>query len=270
MEWRMRAAMRRVAYVTFAAMRRFLTWYLPTAAAILAASTFGFGFYEFLRGETGTPVNGQAAAITAKPQTLAISAVVLGDSLARGTGDEAGLGIGGRLSDELKRRQIPNRPVVNLAVNGARTGDLLKVLDSRNVRTIIAESNVVIISIGGNDLWGDTQIRSAAPKNPEAVMDAVLANIEKSVAIVREANPTARIFLIGLYNPFVTTPFGGTLSPLVTRWNARVAERFAGDLNFTVVQTSDLFAHHDRLSADRFHPGGEGYTLIARRIADSL
>jgi lysophospholipase L1-like esterase len=36
------------------------------------------------------------------------------------------------------------------------------------------------------------------------------------------------------------------------------------------VQTSDIFASHDRLSADRFHPGDEGYALIARRIADGI
>jgi len=260
----------RRAYVTFAAMRRFFTWYLPVAAAIVAASTFGFGFYEFLRGETGTAVNAPASAITAKPPATEITAVVLGDSLARGTGDEAGLGIGGRLSDELKRRRMPAKPVVNLAVNGARTPDLLKVLESRSVRTIIAQSNVVIISIGGNDLWGDTQMRTNVPKNPELVMDAVLENISKIVAVVREANPKARVFLIGLYNPFENAPMGAMLSVLVTRWNARLTERFANDVNFTVVQTADIFAHHDRLSADRFHPGGEGYALIARRIADAL
>jgi len=90
------------------------------------------------------------------------------------------------------------------------------------------------------------------------------------VSTVRRANPTARIFLIGLYNPFVTTPFGPWLSPLVNHWNARVTERFANDPNFTLVETSDLFSHRDRLSLDRFHPSDEGYALIARRIADSL
>lgn len=252
-------------------MRRFLTWYLPVAAAILAASTFGYGFYEFVRGDIGEAVNTPSSALAAtKPPATEINAIILGDSLARGTGDEAGLGIGGRLSEELKRRHIAAKPVVNVAVNGARTPDLLQVLESRNVRTIIAQSNVVIISIGGNDLWGDAQMRTGAPKNPEATMETVLENISKIMAVVREANPKARVFLVGLYNPFDTTPFGGMLSPLITRWNSRLADRFATDPNFVVVQTADIFAHHERLSADRFHPGGEGYSLIARRIADAL
>jgi lysophospholipase L1-like esterase len=96
-------------------------------------------------------------------------------------------------------------------------------------------------------------------------MDAVLDRIAKVVGVVREANPHARIFLIGLYSPF-----GPQLAPLVTRWNSRQLERFAGDSNLTVLQTADLFSHRDRLSLDRFHPGAEGYQLIARRIADAL
>ena len=83
-------------------------------------------------------------------------------------------------------------------------------------------------------------------------------------------NGTARIFIIGLYNPFVTAPYGRMLTPLVNRWNASLVERFAADPNVVVVQTSDLFAYHDRLSFDRFHPSNDGYELIARRIADAI
>ena len=82
---------------------------------------------------------------------------------------------------------------------------------------------------------------------------------------VRAVNPSARIFFVGLYSPM-----GKMLSPYVTRWNARMLERFGGDTDFVLVQTADLFSHRDRLSLDRFHPSGDGYELIARRIADAL
>jgi lysophospholipase L1-like esterase len=45
-------------------------------------------------------------------------------------------------------------------------------------------------------------------------------------------------------------------------------QQFARDPNTPVVQTADPM--HDRLSLDRFHPGDEGYALIARRIADTF
>jgi lysophospholipase L1-like esterase len=101
-------------------------------------------------------------------------------------------------------------------------------------------------------------------------MNDVLARIESAIEKIRAANPNARIFFIGLYNPFVATPMGRQLSGLVNRWNARLLDHFRDDPNFTLVQTADLFSHRDRLALDRFHPGGEGYDLIARRIADAL
>ena len=253
-------------------MRRVLFWYVPLAVALAAAVTFGAGFYSFLRGDTGEPVDLMPrTAPAATAQTKGIAPIILGDSLARGAGDMKGLGIGGRLDAELKRRRITAKKTVNIAVNGARTADLLQQLQSANVRRLLGESNVIIVSIGGNDLWGGTEwSNNSAPPNPEAVMDDVLGRVERIVKTIREANPQGRIYFVGLYNPFTATPMGKQLSPLVLRWNAKLTERLAGDMNLTVVQTADLFSHHDRLAIDRFHPGDEGYELIARRIADSI
>jgi lysophospholipase L1-like esterase len=252
-------------------MRRFLVWYLPLTAAIVAAILFGAGFYSFLRGDIGTSVSiGAPSRVAASAPRQQIAPIILGDSLGRGTGDETGLGIGGRLVDELRRRNVNTKNIVNIAVNGARTRDLIQQLDSHNVQTLIAQSNVVIISIGGNDLWADNNWRNAPPRDPEGAMKDVMGRMEESVKIVRRANPSARIFVIGLYNPFITTPFGKILTPFVNRWNALLVERVGSDPNVVIVQTSDIFAYRDRLSFDRFHPNDEGYSLIARRIADAI
>jgi lysophospholipase L1-like esterase len=240
-------------------------------AALLAAGAFGAGFYSFLRGDTGKPVDFVPSATeTAEAPRETIAPIILGDSLARGAGDPTGLGIGGHLEEELRRRKIAATEPVNIAVSGSRTADLLGRLESANVRRLLSEANVVIVSIGGNDLWGGNDWRDAPPPDPEAVMDEVLGRVVRVVEIVREANSNARVFLIGLYNPFRQTPFGDQLSPLVARWNARVIDRFSADPNVSLVQTADLFSHRDRLAVDRFHPGGEAYALIARRIADAL
>ena len=251
-------------------MRRFLFWYFPLAVALAAMVAFAGGFVSFVRGDTGVPVN-----IVTRPSEDAapretIAPIILGDSLARGTGDETGLGIGGRLVDELHRRKINTGSIVNVAVNGARTQDLIQQLESPNIRRLLSQSNVIIVSIGGNDLWGDGNFRNAPPHDPEAVMDQVLAKVETSEHVVRAASPNGKIFIIGLYNPFVTAPVGAMLTPFVNRWNAKLIERFASDPKVVIVQTSDIFAFRDRLSLDRFHPGDEGYAMIARRIADSL
>jgi lysophospholipase L1-like esterase len=252
-------------------MRRILFWYLPLAVAIFAAIVFATGFYSFVRGDTGTAVAAApSGGIASRPPHKLVAPLILGDSLARGTGDETGLGIGGRLTAELNRAHVENRPAVNISVNGARTADLVRQLQSRNVQTLIADANVIIISIGGNDLWGSTGDRPVSVRDPNAIMDTVLAHVAGVVHTVRSANPNARIFLVGLYNPFASAPMGSRLGTLVNRWNSKLLEEFAGDPNFTVVPTSDIFSHRDRLSFDRFHPNDEGYAIIARRIADSL
>lgn len=255
-------------------MRRFLLWTLPLSAALIAVAVFAWGFTAYLRGDTGTPLDLAAppragAAAAAAPSEM-VAPILLGDSLARGAGDEQGLGISGRLDQELRRRSLRARRTVNLGVNGARTPDLLGELDRPNVQQLLREANVVILSIGGNDLWGSRDWRTAAPANPDAAMDAVLARIETAVRRVRAVNPRARIFFVALYNPFITSPFGRQLTMFVNRWNARLLQRFGSDPEFTLVQTADLFSHRDRLALDRFHPNGEGYELIARRIADAL
>ncbi len=252
-------------------MRRFLVWYLPITAALAAAILFGAGFYSFLMGDTGTSVTVLPAShVNVSAPGKQIVPIILGDSLGRGTGDESGLGIGGRFVDELRRRHVDTKNIVNIAVNGARTRDLAQQLTSQNVQTLLAESNVIIVSIGGNDLWGDSNFRNAPPPNPVRMMGDVLDQIQKIVRTIRASNRSSRIFVIGLYNPAVTTPLGTTLTPFVNRWNALLVERFAADANVIVVQTSDIFAYRDRLSFDRFHPNDEGYSLIARRIADAI
>ena len=87
---------------------------------------------------------------------------------------------------------------------------------------------------------------------------------------IRSYNDSAVIFVLGLYNPFEGDLSFEKVSPLVARWNASLIRRLSEDPRVVVVQTSDLFLVNDRLSADRFHPDGEAYGLIARRIADAL
>ena len=252
-------------------MRKILFWYLPITVALGAASVFAYGFVSYMRGETGTPVDflPRTNAAEAAPRTT-VAPIILGDSLARGAGDEEGLGISGRLDNELRRRNVPARRTYNVAVSGARTPDLMQVIARPNVQSLLRESSVIIVSIGGNDLWSGNDWRNAAPPDPEAVMTDVLVRIENAIEEIRAVNPTGRIFFIGLYNPFVSTPNGPELTTQVNRWNARLLEHFGHDPNFTLVATADLFTHRDRLSLDRFHPGGEAYGLIARRIADAL
>ena len=88
-------------------MRRFLFWYLPVGISLIAAS--GVRVRLRLLSCAAIPARrsiiGSAARCPRRPRRAKLIApIILGDSLARGAGDEAGLGIGGRLDEELRRR----------------------------------------------------------------------------------------------------------------------------------------------------------------------
>lgn len=227
-----------------------------------------------LRGGAGAPVG--SAAEAAEPPTAGLSAehperriLILGDSLARGTGDSTGRGIGGNLA-ELTARDGEQPEVVNVAVNGSRTADLLEKLQRPSIRQLVERSDVVVVSIGGNDLFGLSvePEGSFAPPAGEAreAFGSVLSSVERVVEEIREVNPAARVFLLGLYDPFRERGFGA--GPYVAAWNAALLETFGGDERVTVVHTADLFVERDRLASDRFHPNDEAYQIIARRIAE--
>lgn len=262
-------------------VRRFLTWYLPLASGTVLSLFFVWGFALGVTGNAGevvresTKFSGVAPGNdVATPEREAGKQliVIIGDSLARGTGDELGEGIGGRLSEILDDRDVEHE-IANLGVNGAKTGDLLEMLERPSVNRLLADAAIVLVSIGGNDLFGERESFGVAQTVPEAhgvVIDPIQTRIEELVATIRKANSDVPVFLLGLYNPFFSVPEGGLLSSVVARWNADLLHRFADDPRVVIVQTSDLFLDHDRLSADRFHPNGDAYGLIARRIADAL
>lgn len=264
-------------------VRRLLTWYLPLASGIVLSLFFAWGFARGVAGTAGevvreSPVSsrvvseGGSSGSAREEQSGIRLIVIVGDSLARGTGDELGEGIGGRLSQVLDDRGVEHE-IANLGVDGAKTTDLLARLERPSIERLFAEASAVVVSIGGNDLFGEREsfgVARTVPDGHDTVIEPIQTRIFEVVAGIREENPEAPIFLLGLYNPFASVPDGERLSPVVTRWNAALLQRFADDPRVVIVQTSDLFLDHDRLSADRFHPNGDAYALIARRISDAL
>ncbi|HSP34921.1 MAG TPA: hypothetical protein VLU46_11445, partial [Thermoanaerobaculia bacterium] len=97
-----------------------------------------------------------------------------------------------------------------------------------------------------------------------------LDQIDAVVKKIRAQNANGRIFIIGLYNPYANAPAGKLVTVMVNRWNAKLIDHFSSDPQVFVVQTVDIFANHQRLAIDNFHPGDQGYELIARRIADAI
>ncbi|MFD0670345.1 GDSL-type esterase/lipase family protein [Cohnella sp. GCM10027633] len=204
----------------------------------------------------------------------------LGDSLTNGVGDATGQGYAKRVTERLGDRL--NKPVTlvnNLAVNGARAPQLLAGLDQTGYRHAIAKSDLILFTIGGNDLFqiaqdggsiaegGDISVEQLEERLPE-----VTPKLEEVFKKLRELNGNARIVYVGLYNPFFDLPEMRSGSAVVAAWNAAAYALAAADGNATVVPTYDLFETHVKryLSQDHFHPNAEGYDRIAERIVQAL
>jgi lysophospholipase L1-like esterase len=257
---------------------RFWLWYAPALLALAATLLFGAGFVLALRGSLGEPLGAppppprraeQAAKANGKRLLL-----VLGDSLAKGTGDESGRGFAQDVFDSLRRRAPAQ--MANLAVNGAESADVRELISSANVSSLAASADWILLSAGGNDL------SHAAPRGAGSPIEALgdvgqararlVANLRDILSRLRQANSDAPIYVIGLYDPFGEQgPAARAGASVILSWNAAVEETALSFRNVSVIPTFDLFyGRPDRLAADHFHPNRAGYELIARRIEQLL
>lgn len=191
--------------------------------------------------------------------------VILGDSVAHGAGDEHGLGISGWLG------RYTSRSVVNLGINGARTANVRALLQDRSAQAQIRAASLIVLSIGGNDLYGDSIARVLARVFPNVEQELTILRVQQVVASLRRLNATARIDVLGVYNPYHHSPLSAWLDEQVNRWDARLVWSFAAWPRVNVIRIADVLQRDDRISPlDRFHPASIGYSLIASRIAASM
>lgn len=199
-----------------------------------------------------------------------IDVVALGDSLARGTGDEQSEGLTGRLKSELTRRGIPSVKTVNLGVNGARTADVLARLREPQVREAIAAADAVVLSIGANDLAETATSRDVSLRKLLDAADTILDHIAEVVDTVHELNPHGRILILGAYNPIPNRPEGRLVTQYLDIWDTALTRRFQDDVLVSVVKMSDIVVPQRLSRLDHFHPGGSAYEEAAKRIAGIL
>jgi lysophospholipase L1-like esterase len=275
---------------------RLWTWTAPLLVGGAAALVFGVGFVLALRGTLGEPLGEPPPAARKEAVVLptgdkgAVRILVLGDSLAKGTGDETGKGFAVRVVEAF--RAAGPAELTNLAVNGMETPEVLALVDTPNVRALARSASLILVSTGGNDLsHGATSLGGRGRETPVDLSDAVTAargryvdGLQKILEILREENPSAPIGILGLYDPFGSASNGGNASgaesmtageagvgrlgaSVILQWNELAQQTALAFPNVFVVPSFDLFqGRADRLSADRYHPNGAAYAAIAARM----
>ncbi len=253
-------------------------WHLPGAIGVLAALLFAAGFVLALRGTLGEPVGEPPAPAVSKqigatPQGRRFL-LALGDSLARGTGDETGKGYASDFLESVRKAGAAD--MANLAVNGAESGDVARALESENVGRLAASADWILLSVGANDLSHAVPREAAMTASPLETITAArtryASNLRRILSRLRELNSRAPIYVLGLYDPFTEERSRTRIaSSIILSWNSLIEETALSYPRVFVVPTFDLFYERpDRLSADHFHPNGKGHQAIAQRIAQLL
>ncbi|HLN59387.1 MAG TPA: GDSL-type esterase/lipase family protein [Thermoanaerobaculia bacterium] len=259
-------------------LSRLWLWRLPAAIAVLAALLFAGGFVLALRGSLGEPIGEPPALPASKPARVKPPGrrilLVLGDSLARGTGDETGRGYASDVLESVRKGGAAD--MANLAVDGAESGDVARVLESENVGRLAASADWILLSVGGNDLSHavsrETGTAASALDAISAARSRYAGNLRRILSRLREVNPLSPIYVLGLYDPFTQevslTRVG---SSVILGWNNLIEETALSFPQVFVVPTFDLFyGRADRLGADHFHPNARGHEAIAQRIVQLL
>ncbi|WP_018751313.1 GDSL-type esterase/lipase family protein [Paenibacillus sanguinis] len=253
-----------------------------TASALSTLLLFG-GFVYAVTDIANPSANHESSGVPPALEEHAAQArawdmTAIGDSLAKGTGDDTGKGFARRSVELLQERGHKSQLINNLGINGLDTEKLLPMLDDPGVRHALRQAGIIVLSIGGNDLFNGAE-RMASSEHiptPEEIEEAVSANSEhfrKIVAELKEINKQALLVYVGLYNPFSDLEgIKETGNDAVARWNRMAQEtldEYAGTL---AVPTYDLFTLDPTryLASDHFHPNADGYQAIALRMVQGL
>ncbi|MFE5317231.1 GDSL-type esterase/lipase family protein [Paenibacillus sp. NPDC056579] len=266
---------------------RFL-WRTVGLAALLSTLLCIFGFvYAFNQiifpKKAVNPDVAAAPQETVKPVKTSfadkekIQIVALGDSLTAGTGDLSGRGYVGQVKEMLgKQFGKPVFVLNNFAIPGFRTYDVLKDMDAKqDIGKSIAQADLVLLTIGGNDLFeggqGIFNGQNEEGFNPAAAAGRVpeaLKRLGQILDTVAKANPNAVIAYVGLYHPFLDLDEKREGSLLIQKWNTAAFEMINKYPNMVLIPTYDLFELNlnKYLYTDHFHPNQDGYERIAERV----
>lgn len=260
-----------------------ITGLLSGLATVLLLIGFVYGVKDILYPSSTSASENKVADSQSKPMEQTplqnhLDITAIGDSLAKGTGDDKGLGFAGRTIQTLTEQKIESQLRNNLGINGLKTAGLLEMLEEKGVKHALQQSNVILLSIGGNDLFQGAQALQNGGQLPtwndlEKAIKEAGENFKKIIKKLNEINPDAQLVYVSLYNPFTDLKdMKGIGNRAVSSWNLLTSEVLSSYEHTLVVPTFDLYVNNGGryLSSDHFHPNQDGYQIIAERIAQSI
>lgn len=202
-----------------------------------------------------------------------ISVVSVGDSLTQGVGDIQDLGgyIPYLQAKMEGSKLVSTANFQNFGVRGNRSDQLLERLKQEKVKVAIRDADLVIITIGGNDVmqvFKNNMMGLELNKFIQAAND-YSKRLGEILNTIRQYNNDTGIVLIGIYNPFMKW-FADIkeMNEIVENWNETSSQEMAQFDHSLFVPVADIFENNEEslLYTDYFHPNNRGYELIAERV----
>ena len=259
-----------------------IVWYSLIVISAFGIIALSFGFIKAMKvtysaniasDENKVNANRSAAepSIPDQKNANSIRITIMGDSIAKGTGDETGRGLAEYIPYYFRNLTSKDISLENIGINGLDSAGFLKQLQSGKPAALISDSNYIMISIGGNDA---REILSARGISKEAefndILDTYLANLKESLKIIRRDNPSCIIVLLELYNPYQNKDPEDNY--LLNNWNFQTKQILENDRKAIGIPADALFRFNIGrfIAADGLHPNSEGYRRISEMISKSV
>ena len=257
-------------------------WYSILTIACVGFIVLSMGFYQAIIVTTAvTPQPSTKAEI---PQTSldstklsskkanSFKVLILGDSVAKGTGDEKGKGFSGYLPEYFKNSTSRDILIDNAGIDGLESIGLLEQLQSRKLEKTIVESDFILVSIGGNDVRSILSLNDLAKEDQFKVrLDSYLGNLEQTMKVLRTTNPNSIVIFLGLYNPYEKAS-NVEDTRLLNTWNYNTQQLVEDDGKGIFIPTYDLLKFNlgRYVAKDGLHPNSAGYQALSNRISKSV
>ncbi len=199
----------------------------------------------------------------------------IGDSLTQGVGSKNEQGGYVGILDRAINQEEELVSFDNLGIRGNRSDQLLSRLEDPEVVDSIHQADIVLITIGANDIMQVVKENFSNLKMED--FDEARATYEdrlrKIFTRIHEISPKSQVYLLGFYDPF-SKYFQEIkeLSMIVEEWNETSQMIAEEQENSTFIPTTDLFEGDEAnlFAEDNFHPNDRGYKLMAQRVLDYL
>ena len=203
---------------------------------------------------------------------------MIGDSLTAGIGDETDNGgyryfLAEKLLEEPSINQVH---IEEFGKKGLTSAGLKKRMKEEEIIKSIQQTDVVIITIGGNDVMNVVKKNFLNLKVGDfyQAMDKYDSNVQKVIEDIRSHNEEADIYLVGIYNPFqLVLNDIQEFDILMDEWNRRSNQIVSKYEAVYFVEIWEIFENHNEnliFEGDYFHPNTTGYERMGEEIYQSV